>query len=58
VAQQFTGISDPYEIPTDSDVVIDTTEIAAEKAAEKVFAYLEREGFVSIGQNSAAPSRK
>ena len=31
--QQFTGISDPYEIPTDAEVVIDTTEIAAEKAA-------------------------
>jgi len=35
--KQFPGISDPCEIPTDADVVIDTTEIAADEAAEKVF---------------------
>jgi sulfate adenylyltransferase len=56
LVQQFTGISDPYEIPTDADVVIDTTGITAEEVAEKVFAYLEREGFVSRGQNSAGRS--
>jgi sulfate adenylyltransferase len=52
--QQFTGISDLYEIPTDADVVIDTLGMTIKEAAEKVFAYLEREGFVSRGQNSDA----
>jgi sulfate adenylyltransferase len=54
--QQFTGISDPYEVPTDAELVIDTTEIAADEAAERAFAYLEREGFVLRGQRSAAMS--
>jgi sulfate adenylyltransferase len=54
--QQFTGISDPYEVPTDAELVIDTTETTAHEAAERVFAYLEREGFVLCGQRSAAMS--
>jgi len=56
LVQHFTGISDPYEVPTDAEVVIDTTEIAADEAAERVFAYLERKGFVLRGQRSAAMS--
>ncbi len=54
--QHFTGISDPYEIPTDAEIVIDTTEIAIDEAAERVLAYLEREGFVLHRQNSASTS--
>jgi sulfate adenylyltransferase len=56
LVQQFTGISDPYETPTDAEVVIDTTGMSADEAAEKVFAYLEREGFVLREKNSAATS--
>ena len=56
--QKFTGISDLYEFPTDADVVIDPTGKGAEEGPERVFACLKREGFVSIGQNSGAPSRK
>jgi sulfate adenylyltransferase len=56
LVQHFTGISDPYEVPTDAEAVIDTTEIAADEAAERVFAYLDREGFVLRGQRSAATS--
>jgi hypothetical protein len=55
-SQRVAGsISDPYEIPTDAEVVMDTTEVAAEKVPEKVYAYLEREGFV-LRQKSAAAS--
>lgn len=43
---QFTGISDPYEIPEDAEVVIDTTRMTVEEAAEKVLAYLKHEGFI------------
>jgi sulfate adenylyltransferase len=44
--QEFTGISDPYEEPTDADVVIDTTDLTAEEAAQRVILHLEREGLV------------
>ncbi len=42
----FTGISDPYEAPKNPDMVIDTTDITAEEAAQQVVLHLEKEGFV------------
>jgi sulfate adenylyltransferase len=42
----FTGISDPYEIPHDAEVVIDTADRAPEESAQAIISYLEREGFV------------
>ena len=42
----FTGISDPYEAPEHADVVLDTTAITAEEAAQRVILHLEKEGFV------------
>jgi sulfate adenylyltransferase len=54
LVQQFTGISDPYEMPLDADVLIDTTGITAEEAAEQILAYLAEEGFVSGGKLQAA----
>ena len=47
VLKEFTGISDPYEEPTDADVVIDTTSITPEEAAQDVILHLEREGYLS-----------
>ncbi|MGH7544621.1 MAG: adenylyl-sulfate kinase, partial [Gemmatimonadota bacterium] len=44
--KEFTGISDPYEEPDDADVVIDTTEMIPEEAAQQVLLHLEREGYV------------
>jgi len=55
IVKQFTGISDPYEIPTDADVVIDTSEVTPEEAAQQVFLHLEKQGY--IGVNSGAPVR-
>jgi len=51
LVQQFTGISDPYEEPTDADVVINTSEVSPEEAAQQIFLHLEIEGY--IGMNSA-----
>lgn len=34
--KHFTGISDPYEIPEDADIVIDTANVSLEKAVEKI----------------------
>ena len=43
---QFTGISDPYEVPADAEVVIDTSQTTPEEAAQQIILHLEREGFV------------
>ena len=42
IIKEFTGISDPYEAPEDADLVIDTTE----EAAQQIFLYLEKEGYI------------
>jgi len=44
--KEFPGISDPYEPPADADVVIDTTDLSPEEAAQEVLLYLERQGYV------------
>ena len=46
IIKQFTGISDPYEAPTDAEVVIDTSDITPDEAAQEVFLHLEREGYI------------
>ncbi|MEM6914386.1 MAG: adenylyl-sulfate kinase, partial [Pseudomonadota bacterium] len=46
--KNFTGIDSPYETPENPEIDIDTSEIAAEKAAEEIVEYLDREGYLSI----------
>ena len=43
---EFTGISDPYEVPDDADVTIDTTQLTPEEAAQQIILHLESEGYV------------
>ncbi|HLS93761.1 MAG TPA: adenylyl-sulfate kinase, partial [Microbacterium sp.] len=38
---QFTGISDPYQVPRDADVVIDGSAVSVDEAALRVLAALE-----------------
>jgi sulfate adenylyltransferase len=52
---QFTGISDPYEVPTDADLVIDTTITSREEAAERILALLTEQGYVEVGPEYAFP---
>jgi len=42
----FTGISDPYEEPTDAEVVIDTARCIPEEAAECVIQFLRRKELI------------
>jgi sulfate adenylyltransferase len=42
----FTGVSDPYEPPSDAEIVLQTAELSPEEAAQSVLLHLEREGFV------------
>ena len=51
IVKQFTGISDPYEVPSDAEVVIDTTDITPEEAAQTIVLHLERDGYVGASEN-------
>ena len=42
----FTGISDPYEVPGDAELVLDTTDISIAAAAEQVMAALRDRGLL------------
>ena len=46
IIKEFTGVSDPYEEPADADLVIDTTDLTPEEAAQQIILHLEREGYV------------
>jgi sulfate adenylyltransferase len=46
ILKEFTGISDPYEAPTDADLVLDTTKLSPEESAQEILLFLEREGYV------------
>ncbi|MBI5593884.1 MAG: bifunctional sulfate adenylyltransferase/adenylylsulfate kinase [Deltaproteobacteria bacterium] len=41
----FTGVNDPYEIPENPEVYIDTTDMTPDEAAQEVLLYLERAGY-------------
>ena len=46
IIKEFTGVSDPYEAPDDADLVIDTTQLTPEEAAQEIILHLEREGYI------------
>jgi sulfate adenylyltransferase len=48
IIKEFTGISDPYEVPQDADVVIDTSDLAPAAATDEVLLFLERQGYISV----------
>lgn len=43
---QFTGISDPYEEPDDAEVTVDTSEVTAADATQRVLDWLVAEGYL------------
>ena len=53
IIKEFTGISDPYDVPTDAEVVIDTLKLTAEEAAQEIFLRLEKEGYIGMNRNHA-----
>ena len=52
IIKEFTGISDPYEAPEKPDVVLLTTELTPEQAAQQILLHLEREGYVGVNGQS------
>ncbi len=47
IVKGFTGIDDPYEIPEDAELEIDTTSIEPDEAAERILEHLKAEGYLS-----------
>jgi len=50
----FTGISDPYDVPTDADVVIDTRTQSLDAATQTIIDQLQRAGYLPAAES--APS--
>jgi sulfate adenylyltransferase len=46
LVKEFTGISDPYEVPADADVVLDTTELTVEESCHKILHHLQQKGYL------------
>ena len=46
--KQFTGVSDPYEVPENAEIVIDTSKFSISKACDEIIDYLLRKGFLAI----------
>ena len=46
IIKGFTGIDDPYEIPANPELRIDTSSISQEEAVDKVIKYLKSEGYL------------
>jgi adenylylsulfate kinase len=44
--KEFTGVSDPYEEPSDPELVVDTEELEPQEAARLIVARLEDLGLV------------
>ena len=43
---EFTGISDPYEVPEKPELRVDTTGLSPMEAAQEIYLYLLREGYL------------
>ena len=46
IIPEFTGVSDPYEVPENPEIRIDTSHFSPMEAAEEIYLYLVREGYV------------
>lgn len=46
LVQHFTGVSDPYEIPADAEIVLDTSQMGPLTAAEEILQYLKTNGYL------------
>lgn len=44
--RSFTGIDDPYEVPQNPEIVIDTAQCSIEEGVEQILGFLRQEGFI------------
>lgn len=48
--KEFTGISDPYEEPTDADIKLDTVSHSVDELTNQILLHLEKEGYLGVAQ--------
>lgn len=53
--QEFTGVSDPYETPTDAELTLDTGELAVEESVQRILDYLTENGWLQDTGKGTAP---
>jgi len=46
IIPEFTGISDPYETPEHAELSIDTSDVSPMEAAQEIYLYLLKEGYI------------
>ncbi|CAM3404165.1 adenylyl-sulfate kinase [Stackebrandtia soli] len=46
VLESFTGVSDPYEVPEDADLTVDTSELSIDEAVNRVLDFLTEGGWL------------
>jgi len=47
IIPEFTGISDPYDVPENPEIRVDTKDMSPMQAAQDIYLYLIREGYIS-----------
>jgi sulfate adenylyltransferase len=47
IIPEFTGISDPYDVPENPEITVDTQGMSPMQAAQDIYLYLIREGYIS-----------
>jgi len=53
IIKEFTGISDPYEPPSDAELAFDTTDLSPEECVQQIILHLEKMGYIGPGQKTA-----
>lgn len=46
IVKGFTGIDDPYEVPTKPEITLDTAKLSVSESVEKIISYLRNEGYL------------
>jgi len=50
----FTGVSDPYEAPTNPEITVDSGTESVEESLRKILGYLESKGWIPVGSAAAS----
>ena len=46
LVKEFTGVSDPYEVPENPELAIDTSNVGVDEAVQRIMLKLERDGYL------------
>jgi sulfate adenylyltransferase len=47
IIDEFTGVSDPYEIPDDAELTINTTDLFPEESLQLILLHFQRQGYIA-----------